>query len=345
MDELDMEWDNFINNNTNYEHYDDKNKDILNITDIAPKCSEIYISTKTKISYLTSSIDLKDIFWKINVISYGNMREGVVKKQMKFNSGSKEDVEKIDKLLSEYEYGNSQIIQKIDNPEGRIKFRDIRKINIGICKKDMLTYRSKAKSAFYNCFVLILRIMENEKYKEYHVKVFNTGKLEIPGIQQNESLYKILDLLIVILRGIGLRDINYLKNKEETVLINSNFNTNYYINRDKLFDILKSKYKLQCVYDPCSYPGIQCTIFFNDIEGVKTEKIRFKNECKSMSFMIFRTGSVLIVGKCNDNNLYDIYDLLKIIFKNEYIDIKDEGEFIKKDISKKKVKKRVILIS
>ena len=53
-------------------------------------------------------------------------------------------------------------------------------------------------------------------------------------------------------------DISYDLSKCETVLINSNFNCGFYLNRDKLLDILKYKYKIDCIFDACQYPGIQC---------------------------------------------------------------------------------------
>jgi hypothetical protein len=34
--------------------------------------------------------------------------------------------------------------------------------------------------------------------------------------------------------------------------------------------------------------------------------------------MIFRTGSVLIVGKCDEDILFKIYDFLKEVLVNEY---------------------------
>ena len=37
--------------------------------------------------------------------------------------------------------------------------------------------------------------------------------------------------------------------------------------------------------------------------------------------MIFRTGSVLIVGKCDENLLMSIYRFLKIILNNEHKNI------------------------
>jgi hypothetical protein len=38
--------------------------------------------------------------------------------------------------------------------------------------------------------------------------------------------------------------------------------------------------------------------------------------------MIFRTGSVLIVGKCTEEMLYEIYAFLCLIFETDYEDIR-----------------------
>ena len=143
-----------------------------------------------------------------------------------------------------------------------------------------MSYRSKKKSAFYNCFVLILRIKVQTMFKEFHVKVFNTGKLEIPGIQDDNVFEMILQMVIDILQPNMQEKLSYKENTCETVLINSNFNCGFYINRESLYDILKYKYNIQSIYDPCSYPGIQCKFYFNpDVElqmGVKYPKIKWK---------------------------------------------------------------------
>ena len=188
---IDNEWANFISNTNNDDDDDDDDFDEkeevfsnnicyeYNNSDTPPKASDIYISTKSKIIFLNSSIDLKTVFWNIPVISYSLPVNGVVKKQMKFNSTAPEELEFIkDKLVNEL-YADEHIITNINNPTGRIKFKDVRKVSIGICKKDLLSYRCKKKSAFYNCFVLIMR-MKNENdndFKEHHVKIFNTVKL------------------------------------------------------------------------------------------------------------------------------------------------------------------------
>lgn len=326
------------------------------IADTAPQASKIYISTKTKIAYLNRHIDLKQIFWKINVIPYATPTNGVIKKQMKFNSITMEELEDIKIRLKDIPFYEDHVITSINNPSGRIKFKDIRKISIGISKKDIVSYRCKRKSAFYNCFVIIIRLNIDKEFKEFHVKVFNTGKLEIPGIQNEETLQTILNNVISILQPHMEEKLEYKENSTETVLINSNFNCGYYINREILYDLLKTKYNIQAIYDPCSYPGIQCKFYFNPDIGIQNDcqitkdvKSKFDN-VKEVSFMIFRTGSVLIVGKCDENVLIMIYEFLKNILTNEYRQIcqsnikQTANQSDMKDSSKKKMRRKHILL-
>ena len=60
----------------------------------------------------------------------------------------------------------------------------------------------KNQNVFYNCFVVELRLFDKEinSFKEIHVKVFNTGKLEIPGIKTEKTLMSVLELLTKTMR-------------------------------------------------------------------------------------------------------------------------------------------------
>jgi hypothetical protein len=327
-----------------------------------PKASDIYISTKTKLGYLNRTIDLNSVFWAVPVIPYARPCNGVIKKQKKFNSLTIEELEYIKEKLKFENYFEEHIITSINNPAGRIKFKDIRKVSIGISKKDIMSYRSKKKSAFYNCFVMIVRILVDHSYKEFHVKIFNTGKIEIPGIQSETVFQMLLKLVITILQPHIPEQLEYNIDSEETVLINSNFNCGFFINREILYDTLKFKYNIQSIYDPCSYPGIQCKFYYNpDLENQigcqisEEDKKKYKN-MKEVSFMIFRTGSVLIVGRCDESVLMIIYEFLKIILNNEYKqicqkNIKLNGEpdilqFKSKDKDKKKkIRRKNITVS
>ena len=241
----------------------------------------------------------------------------------------------------------------INNPNGRIKFKDIRKISIGISKKDIMSYRCKRKSAFYNCFVMILRIKINNIFKEFHIKVFNTGKLEIPGIQTDYIFEQVLLNIVNTIQPFLEEKLGY-KQVSDTVLINSNFNCGFYINRELLFDILKFKYNIQCIYDPCSYPGIQCKFYYNPAMSVQTgsqiseeNRSLYKN-IVTVSFMIFRTGSILIVGMCDDNVLYSIYEFLKVLLVTEFHKIGQKiitpENTIVKD-KKKKIRRKTIMMN
>uniref|UniRef100_A0A6C0DFV8 Uncharacterized protein n=1 Tax=viral metagenome TaxID=1070528 RepID=A0A6C0DFV8_9ZZZZ len=370
---IDDEWEKFISNDYGEEldidmiEPDDSSNEItLSITDNIigendrntcdiPKATEIYISTKSKIAYLNREIDLKAIFWEIPVIQYSMPKNGVIKKQMKFNSLQQEEVDYIKEKLKDELYYDEQIITSINNPNGRIKFKDIRKVSVGISRKDIMSYRSKKKSAFYNCFVMILRIHIDNTFKEFHIKVFNTGKVEIPGIQNDQIYEQVLKTLLLTLQPYIKEPLGYLQ-KSDTVLINSNFNCGFYINREALYDILKMKYNIQCIYDPCSYPGIQCKFYYNPEVEIQTgSQISKEDKDKytqivEVSFMIFRTGSILIVGMCNENVLYIIYEFIKKMLINEFHNVSQpvvlhggNGDLNKN--KNKKIRKKQIFIS
>ena len=326
IEDIDADWEKFLNNELDgqatgeHQSFYEGSKETDSDEDNIPKCTDIYVSTKTKISYLNKTeIDIKNIFWKIPILSYASPQEGVIKKQIKFSSTSAEQLAIIKEYMKNEKYVEEQVIEHIDNPEGRIKFKDQRKVSVGICKKNILNYRCKEKRAFFNCFVLILRIKDGSKFKEMHVKIFNTGKMEIPGIQSDDNLEKVISLISKTLKPYLGDDMEcHLKN--DTVLINSNFNCGYFIDRDKLYNLLKYKYNINSNFDSCSYPGIQCKFYY--IPGLDNQTGQQPNEnlkqAMGISFMIFRTGSVLIVGKCDEDVLYEIYDFLKNLLLTEY---------------------------
>jgi hypothetical protein len=360
MPNVDEAWEDFVLDNYNSNNLEHRNeeentfneKDIIS-EKVLPKCSDIYISTKTQIAFLNQTIPLSDVFWKIPIIEYSIPREGIIKKQMKFNSLTPDELKNNLSNINEDEYCEHYILTHIENPTGRIKFKDIRKISIGLSKKDIISYRCKKKSAFYNCFVIIIRLKWRNNFREIHAKIFNTGKIEIPGIQSDELLNQVLDLIVKYMQPLIQSKIplNYIPEKNETVLINSNFNCGFYINREKLFDLLRDKYHINSSYDPCSYPGIQCEFYYNTKNKVQSgqQPSNYKKTDRTsmkVSFMIFRTGSVLIVGKCDEDILRQIYVFIKNILQSEYATVGGENIDYKLQINKKKkIRKKNIIIS
>jgi hypothetical protein len=152
--DLNEEWSNFLSDEVAYMQHVTVNP----YTGIEPSPSPLYISTHTIISYLNQPIQLAEVFWNLPIIPYHVEKEGIIKKQMKINSTTKYEVAEIEDKINQYPYGYRMTIKHIDNEKGNIKYKDVCKVTIGISKKDIMSYRIKQKGAFYNCFVLILRV-------------------------------------------------------------------------------------------------------------------------------------------------------------------------------------------
>lgn len=290
---------------------------------IPPEPTPIYISTKSKISYLNIPINL-DLFWSIPITPYSMAVEGCIKKQAKITSANKDELNEVQNKLSREIYVEQHIVCHVDNSTGKVhKFKDTRKVSVGICKKD-LTNKIKSKQAFYNCLALIMRFIIDGKFREFHVKLFNTGKIEIPGIKTDTIYQYVLDRFIQFIQPFYVDTPIYCKPNSDIVLINSNFNCGFYINRENLIQILKYKYNIHPIYDPCNYPGVKAPFYYNPELNIQTgispkqeDKDKYKNVIK-IHCSIFRTGSVLILGTCDENILQEIYEFISNLLKTEF---------------------------
>lgn len=295
---IDSEWYRFIQNGE--DDIDEVESEHENVpiakSDTPFKCEDLYISTQTKIFFLNISIlNVEKIFWNTKIVPYSEPRNGVIKKQIRFIFKDKECfddyIEKRDKEL----YYTEKIMKQIDNPNARkIKYKDVRKLTVGISKKDIMNCHGKNKNAFINCFAIILRVFHGKMFHEVHVKVFNTGRMAIPGIVNEDLLEATKTLLLSILQP-NIEETVKLISEEDTpqveklvkgkinkvtkkkqksymeltkpksnVLINSNFNCGYYIQQEKLRKCLNEKYGLNPSYDPSMYPGVKCKFYYNN---------------------------------------------------------------------------------
>ena len=297
-----------------------------------PQPTALYISTKTKIVYLnTTTLDLEDVFWKLNVMSYASALDGIIKKQMKITCPNLVAIKAVESKLAHIDCSRCTAIRgNKDSPSPKMPY--VAKINVGICKKDILSQRNKEKGAFYNCFMLVLRVHHEGIFHEVNLKVFNTGKLSFPGMLSQDLLDKSLHLVATRLTASGAGPITHDPSSIDTVLVNSNFNCGFFIDRDALVQLLKYTHRLHVSYDPCSYPGIQCKYFIPrdsvDVgDGVcrcpsSCASKRSGPKCQEVSFMVFRTGSVLIVGRCDEDTLRRVYNKLKRLLHTHYAAIR-----------------------
>lgn len=388
MDNIDDEWSKFIANqsdtrfgstkinnyciqplNTNNildDEIDNNNNNEIchtKMPDDPPNCEDLYISTKTKVLFLNQTIDIYNIFWNIPIINYWQPEDGILKKQIKIVSNTPEEFANYQSKLENISYYNENIIKQINNPSARrLKYKDERKITVGMSKKDIMNCRGKVKNAFYNCFAIIMRINHNGVYREMHVKVFNTGKMEIPGVINDEILEMVKERILNLIQQYVDDPLEFMTmTQESNILINSNFNCGYFLNRDMLHSILRSsKYGIETSYDPCSYPGVKCKYYYNnkikddtlqtgqimpDDRGMKMSEIGDNKNYTEISFMIFRTGSCLIVGNCSERILNIVYQFIKQLLFDEYslISVHSNENIVK--TKKTKIRKKTIWLS
>ena len=109
-----------------------------------------------------------------------------------------------------------------------------------------------------------------EKY--YLINKENLYKLKLDKkIEDLINVDKIINKLIDYYNGnidifsYSIEQIDKIKiNKLETVLINSDFYTNFNIKRNILYSILKEKYQIVSRYEPGIYPGVNNKFFWNE---------------------------------------------------------------------------------
>lgn len=327
--------------------------------DDIPECDDLSISTNTKVLFLNQEININDVFWNIPISNYQKQGSCVIKKQIKIVNHSNEEYEEYKRKLVGIPFYKEVIIKQINNPEARRnKFKDERKLTIGISKKDIITSKMKTKNAFYNCFAITLRLWSTQ-YHEIHVKVFNTGKLEIPGIVNATILDNVKSTLLQILSPLLPKVVDFVEtNEDNNVLINSNFNCGFHVQREQLHHLLKTKYNIETSFDPCSYPGVKSKFYYNLQQPEEQQNGQIANSDRVMkrseledskkycevSFMVFRTGSCLIVGNCNEKILYKVYYFIRDILQKEYKNIRvpNEGKFTKEKVEKVKKMKYVL---
>ena len=263
-----------------------------------------------------------------------------------------------------------KVTTHLDDTNTKIKYKDIRFITMGIDIKDIeKTPKKKSKiKTFHNCVVLSLRLkLIDNVFKEFHVKLFNDnqmggmtrGRIEIAGVKLDSYTTMVYNYIINMLHATRPATIEDVKLVDQRIILtNSDFKCGYNVERKDLYKILKTKYKntIESTFESPSYPGIKCKIFINKLDNsiienhvlVKPLKITKKMKAEGIvptkekknvrvSVMIFRTGSVLISGNCDEDIIKIVYEYFKNIFIEEKEAIVCNMVKVQRDVEKLKL--------
>ena len=184
--------------------------------------------------------------------------------------------------------------------------------------KKMLRKKSKKtkKKIFYN--QATLHVVHDEKIM--NVKLFNNGKVQITGLKKENQGPELIQNLINYFHDISIfnEDVQILNHK--SVLINSDFDIGFEINRDILHnEMIESG--IYSSYEPCIYPGVNIKYFINKnqfdgiccCESMCNGKGRADGDgnCKKVTIAVFKSGKIIITGGQNIKQLETSYRFIK----------------------------------
>lgn len=194
----------------------------------------------------------------------------------------------------------------------------------GLKYKDK-NHNYKEGKSFNNCCNII--------FNGINIKMFSKGKIIIAGLKNEHDINKIRDELEFFLNEILDYKINI--DKPDIIMINSNFNCGYNLDRAKLYELIKDK--INVMYGNMKYPAVKINFMYNTNQKNIgycncSDKIKCMNkkknckgngdiDCKKIMISVFQTGSIIISGAKNMNQLNSAYKWITNILKEHYQEI------------------------
>lgn len=239
-------------------------------------------------------------------------------------------------------------VSKNANPHeekaAKLRAKAVEKIVIGTSYRDALTNRKSSKNIFFNQSTLVVRRIcgktENGSpiFKEVNIKLFKNGGIQMTGIPSDTFAKETLTWLANELSSFSVPILEKAANPHtyKIQLINSDYQVNGSINREKLHEILVSEYNLFSSFESTIYQGCDTKYFYNEAappgstEGVcpcgdtictgSGDGMTLGN-CKEITISPFHTGSIIITGARRFEQIDKAYIFINNILKKHCTDI------------------------
>lgn len=204
----------------------------------------------------------------------------------------------------------------------------------GVNPKQISVKKMNKKKVFYNQITIII---QPEIGFKNNVKLFNNGSISMTGLKNlnhgKQSVNLILDNIreiqkdkskdTLILDNLDCKIVDY-----NIVLINSDFYIGYEIRRTELHKLLINNYNIFSSFEPCIYPGVNSKFYWNEDYLDKeycgrcycTEDCSGKGvgkgngKCKTITIAAFQSGSIIITGARNIDQINIAYNFINSIF-------------------------------
>lgn len=189
--------------------------------------------------------------------------------------------------------------------------------------------KKKVKRSFYNQTTLIVK---TKKTKPINIKLFQNGSLHATGCKDITELFDTIELLFNKLKVIKaivnplnineiiekafVSDVSRLKLENlydfQIVMINSNFNIGFKINREKLYELLIND-GYTCTYDPLIHACVNCKFTYAQNQII--------------SIFIFESGSIIITGANRSDQIIAAYNFINKFILTNYHYVANNSNF------------------
>tara|TARA_B100000745_G_scaffold277499_1_gene207984 strand:- start:37 stop:792 length:756 start_codon:yes stop_codon:yes gene_type:complete len=174
-----------------------------------------------------------------------------------------------------------------------------------ITKKIKKPRKDKEKKFFYNQITIHIFFK-----KIVNVKIFNNGRIQMTGLKSSEQGKEVIKIFLEEVNKLSeeyKKEIYEVSNPKftwiKTVLINSDFDLHYKVDREALHrSIIDEGYYSS--FEPCIYPGVNIKYYYNkfkenngicDCEKMCNGKGK-DNTCKKITIAVFNSGKIIITG-------------------------------------------------
>lgn len=277
-----------------------------------PKCSELRISTRSAISKFSSVVNLFKVFI-------------ILSKKILNNIVAKKNPDYLIRCICMSDYS----LITLDKHKKK-KLNNITLENIDKILEDL---KKNTRGHFYNqCSITI---KPDKDRRPVNVKLFTNGSISMTGCLYNRDGKDAVKILLDEL----MKHENVFVDEEVQIekyaitMINSDFKLNFKIDRYKLHEKLVN-IGLLSNYDPENYPGVKIYYFWNYYNEKKNKGIclckgkckgkgkgKGEGDCKKVTIAIFSSGSVIITGANNEQQIIDVYKQINKFIKLFYKDI------------------------
>jgi TATA-box binding protein (TBP) (component of TFIID and TFIIIB) len=217
----------------------------------------------------------------------------------------------------------------------------------GICTEDIMHVSAKSKKQFFNQSSLVFRMQVPDTtslspatplYKETNIKLFKNGGFQMTGISSEAMARESLRQLFEMNKDRGIWPTEPTIQKFNVCMMNSDYSIGKAIRRDRLYKILVETHGLWSSFEPTIYQGVNTKFFWNKERPADSPPgICFCPEpcdgsaggygvgkCKKITISPFRTGSIIITGAQHPEQLYDAYDFMNGVLRDNPDVLRDE---------------------